>query len=260
MTRSEHRFEPFVAAGFQPLQADVTRPETLGQLPIVDTVLFAVGRDRSIDADVFDVYVRGLANTLAALSPKTQQVIYISSTGVYGDFEGGWVDEQAATEPRRDGGRACLQAEQTLQQSEFADRSTVLRLAGIYGPDRVPTRSTVESGNWQKLTSGGYLNLIHVADAAEIVNQFSNLTPAGETVNVSDGHPVLRRDYYAAMAELLGITEIPWQQTQVDPATARSGANKRIANDKLQQLLSFEFLFPDYRAGLADAIARDQGS
>ena len=260
VTRSEHRFNPFVAEGFQPIRADVTRPETLGQLPVVDTVLFAVGRDRSINADVFDVYVQGLANTLNALSPKIQQVIYISSTGVYGDFEGRWVNEQSATEPRRDGGRACLQAEQTLLQSEFANRSTILRLAGIYGPGRVPTRSTVESGDWQKLTSSGFLNLIHVEDAAEIVKQFSDLAPAGGIFNVSDGHPVLRRDYYAKMAELLGIPEIPWQQTLVDPATARSGANKRVDNEKLQQQLEIEFQFPDYRAGLADAIARDHPS
>ena len=134
ITRSESRAKDLQTEGISPIVGDVTSPESLDNLPEVDSVLFAVGMDRTKYSDIRLVYVDGLKHILERLAETTSHFIYISSTGVYGDFGGQWIDETAATQPAREGGKACLEAEQLIARSKFATRSTVLRFAGIYGP------------------------------------------------------------------------------------------------------------------------------
>ena len=253
MTRSAERGAEFAASGWQPVIGDVTAPETLADLPAVDTLLFAVGMDRSRYTDIRDVYVRGLERSLAALPDSVRHVVYISSTGVYGDFGGDWVDENSPTDPKREGGRACLEAEKLLLSSPFAARSTVLRLAGIYGPDRVPTRQQVQEKQRNKLSPQGYLNLIHVHDAAKIVQQVAESNPAGENFLVSDGQPPLRRDYYDFIAERFSVGPIPWDPNAEAPAESRASSSKRISNAKLMERFSIELKYPSYREGLRQA-------
>ena len=257
MTRKSERLAWFSEQGITGIVGDVTRPETLDQLPEADIVLVAVGMDRSMYSDVEAVYVGGLKNVLDKL-PQPKHLIYVSSTGVYGDFGGQWVDESSTTQPLRPGGKACLKAEQLIGGSELASRSTLLRFAGIYGADRVPTKERIQSGDWKKLSSDGFLNLIHVDDGAKIIDRIAQTEPAGETYLVSDGNPVLRREYYSYIAECLGVEQIPWSKTTVDPKAARSGSSKRISNKKLVEQFQVEFDYPHYRAGLKQAMA-DQG-
>lgn len=256
VTRKQVRAGGLAEEGFQPIVADITKPETLVGLPQVDTLLVAVGMDRSVYSDIEMVYVDGLKNLLDSLSFAPRHLIYVSSTGVYGDFGGAWVDEGSPTQPLRPGGKACLKAERLLLESQFADRVTILRFAGIYGSGRVPTKQTIESGKWNRLTTAGYLNLIHAQDGAAIIDRVAAKTPGGETFLVSDGSPVLRRDYYQFMAELLNVGKIKWDETIADPNSTRGGSSKRVANKKLIEWLGdFEFQYPDYRSGLEQAVA-----
>ena len=240
--------------GIHPILADITKPETLEALPQVDTVLFSVGMDRTKYDDIRTVYVDGLKNVLSRLSDQPKHLIYISSTGVYGDFGGQWVDENSETEPVREGGKACLEAERLIAASQFADRSTILRFAGIYGPDRVPTRDLILSKNWKKLSAAGYLNLIQVDDGARLVTHVADQPPTGETFLVSDGQPSLRKEYYEFIAQQFGIDEIPWEESEVKPEESRSGSSKRISNGKLMERFEFKCDFPDYRSGLKNAL------
>lgn len=242
------------ALGISPIVGDVTLPDSLDNLPAVDTVLVAVGMDRSRYSDIRLVYVEGLRHVIERISETTGHLIYISSTGVYGDFGGQWIDETAATNPAREGGKACLEAEQLIASSSFADRSTILRFAGIYGPDRVPTRNLIQSKNWKKLSAAGYLNLIHVDDGARIVTTVADQPPAGETFVVSDGQPSLRKEYYEFIAEQFGVDEIPWEESEVKPEESRSGSSKRISNRKLMERFEIQLDFPDYRSGLKNAL------
>ena len=75
---------------------------------------------------------------------------------------------------------------------------------------------------------------------------------------MSDGNPVQRRDYYSYIAECLGLEQIPWSETDVDPKAARSGSNKRISNKKLVERFDIQFDFPNYQAGLKHAMAVDR--
>jgi len=260
VTRNENRKSDLESFGIKPIVADITKPESLTDLPASDTLLFAVGMDRSVYSDIRAVYVDGLKNVLDAVGSTTRHFIYVSSTGVYGDFGGEWIDESSETNPAREGGKACLEAEALLKSSQFKDCSTILRFAGIYGPDRVPTRDRIKNKEWSKLSGDGYLNLIQVDDGANVVTTIADRTPTddhpqnGETYIVSDGNPSVRREYYEYVAKLLGIEEIPWDRSEVDPKLTRSGSSKRAANKKLLNDFEIAFQFPDYQSGLKHAI------
>ena len=254
VTRDPQRAEELRAMKMIPVVADVTQPDTLNELPAADTVLVAIGMDRSAYSDIRVVYVDGLRNVIQHLPVQTGHLIYISSTGVYGDFGGAWIDENAPTQPTREGGKACLEAETLIAASRFADRATILRFAGIYGPGRVPTRDLIVSRQWKKLSSDGYLNLIQVDDGARIIETISNQQPVNETFLVSDGNPPLRRDYYKFIAEYFGVNEIPWEQSDVGLENVRGGNNKRISNKKLVGQFGITFEFPDYQTGLLHAL------
>ena len=253
LTRSSSRAEELRSLGFIPIVADITKRDTLTDLPAAETVLFAVGMDRTTYDDIRLVYVEGLQNALGRLWKKTEHFIYVSSTGVYGDFGGQWIDEGSPTQPTREGGKACLEAERLIA-SHLGARATILRFAGIYGPGRVPTRQLIESKQWNKLSASGFLNLIHVDDGARIIEQISNRPPTGETFNVSDGHPPLRRDYYTFIANHFGLNEIPWERSDATPANSRSKSDKRVSNQKLINTFDVEFEFGDYKAGLLQSL------
>ncbi|MEM6654366.1 MAG: NAD-binding protein, partial [Planctomycetota bacterium] len=115
VTRNADRAASLPAGGYRAIVADVTDPATLVNLPAAETVLFAVGYDRSAGPSINEVYAEGLRNVLSALPETTGRVIYISTTGVYGNAGSDWVDEQTPTEPQRDGGKASLAAEEALR-------------------------------------------------------------------------------------------------------------------------------------------------
>jgi nucleoside-diphosphate-sugar epimerase len=254
-TRNKQRSLEFSDIGLHPLILDTTDPVSLEQLQqqSFDTVVVAVGMDRSRYDSVHHVYVGGLENVLKNLSEDIGQLIYVSSTGVYGDFGGEWVDESSPTDPQRDGGKACLEAEQLLQSSRFSDRATVLRMSGLYGNERVPTKSAVESKQWNKLSATGYLNLIHVDDAVSAVCIAADQNLVDETFLVSDSNPTLRREYYQFLADKFELGPIPWANVAPDP-NSRGSSSKRISNRKFLEQTGLELKHPDFRSGLSDTI------
>lgn len=258
VTRSDVRGERFRQKGFDPIVADVTRPETLTQLPTAETVLFAVGYDRDSRNSIQGVYANGMANVLAALPAETGRLIYISTTGVYGPGDGGWVDEVTPPDPRREGGRASLAAEQRIAAHPLGQRSVILRLAGIYGPDRVPFIRELRRNEPIAAPASGWLNLIHVDDAVEAVIATCDLEPfcdGPRVYCVSDGQPVQRGEFYSEVARQIGAR--PPRFVEPDPASpraARAEANRRISNVRMLTDLRVTLTYPDYRAGLVDAV------
>ncbi|MCG8586891.1 MAG: SDR family oxidoreductase [Pirellulales bacterium] len=254
VTRSKGRAEKIQADGIRPIVADINDRDSLGELPAVDTVLFAVGYDRSIPADqrrsIGDVYAGGLANVLDALSHDIERVIYISSTGVYGNSGGDWVDEDTPCEPTREGGRACLAAERVLEEHELGARGIILRLAGIYGPNRVPRLKELAQGEPIEVSADGMLNLIHVDDAARAVVATAERATPPRTYCVSDGNPVLRREWLREAAQVLDLPEPKFVQPDSNDTQSRASSSKRIRNDRIVRELEFSFALPSYREGL----------
>lgn len=253
MTRSESRAKQFSDQGLKPVIADVTQPQTLAEalatLPPMDTIVFAVGMDRSRYDDIYDVYVEGLKRFIQHYPHPVNHLIYISSTGVYGDFNGDWVNEDSPTQPAREGGKACLAAEALL--AEVTDRWTVLRMAGLYGGDRVPTQSLIKNRDWNRLSPSGYLNLIHQMDAVNAIDATSEIRPFGQTILCSDGNPPVRADYYQYIADQFHLGNIPWPADAAPAPNSRSANSKRIANGKMLELLNLEMRHPDFKSGLA---------
>jgi nucleoside-diphosphate-sugar epimerase len=255
VTRSAQRAALWEAEGYRPHVADVTRPETLAGLPAAATVLFAVGFDRASGRSIGEVYAGGLANALAALGEAPRRFIYISSTGVYGPGDGGWVDEGTPCRPDREGGRACLAAEQALAASPLGPRSIVLRLAGLYGPGRIPRSADLLAGKPLAVRPDTHLNLIHVDDAARIV-LLAERAAAPRTYVVSDGHPALRADYFAELARLLGAPPPAFAPPPDGAPPERGSSDRRVNSARLVRELAPVFRFPSYREGLAAIVAQ----
>ena len=257
VTRSADTAEQFRKMGIYPIVADVTDTQSLGaigKLENIDTVLFAVGFDRSAGVPIHDVYVDGLQRVLEVLPRGIKRFVYISSTGVYGQTDGSWVDEDSPCEPTRDGGKACLIAEQLLRSSTFADRVIVLRLAGIYGRERVPRKADLLSN--KSFPQTGHLNLIHVEDAAATVLAAEQLATPPDTYVVSDGQPVPRCDYYSELRRLLNVPASTTEEAgnKMPDGTSRkqrTPADKKIRAEKFLRELKVELKFPSYREGLA---------
>jgi nucleoside-diphosphate-sugar epimerase len=258
VTRSRTRAEAFIDDGYDAIVADVTQPGTLDGLPAAETVLFAVGLDREGGQSIHDVYAGGVRNVLAALPSGTGRFIYISTTGVYGPAGGEWVDEDTPPDPRRDGGRASLAAEQMLETHSLGRQAVILRLAGIYGPERVPFLVPLRAGEPIPATSTGYLNLIHVDDAAAAVvaaNREAPFDHGPRVYCVSDGNPVERGDYYAEIARLIGAPPPSFSPPDpTSPRTARAESDRRVRNRRLLAELGVQLAYPNYRAGLAEIL------
>lgn len=256
VTRSATHAAELAELGAHSRVADVTRPETLADLPTAPTVLYAVGYDRAGGLSRWDVYVAGLENFLLHAPTGIERMIYISSTGVYGQGDASWVDEQSECRPERNAGQAFWAAEQRLAAHTLGSLAVVLRMAGLYGPGRVPHRADLLARRPLAVPSEGYLNLIHVDDMAEVVLAADARATTARLYLACDGHPVPRPDYYSYLAELLGV---PRPQLVPPPPGApsaqRARANKRASNRRLIEELGVSLKYPTYREGLKAAIA-----
>ena len=257
VTRTNQRAGQFAEAEIRPIVADLLG-QTKPQLPAeIRTVLFAVGHGRDGRHSIRDVYVRGLAAAVDWLPDSAERFIYVSSTGVYGHSDGQDVDEDTPCHPVREGGRACLEAEQLLHASRFGSRAVVLRLAGLYGLGRIPRSADLIAGRPIDAPSQGWLNLIHVDDAARIVLLAERRAVPPRTYVVSDGQPVIRSDYYSELARLLGAPMPQFIQPPADsPAVQRAASDKRVHPRRMFAELRPNLQYPNYREGLAAIVQR----
>lgn len=252
VTRSADRARQLAAEGMMPLVADVVEGTKVSIPPEVRVVLFALGNDRQGGHSTTDVYLRGMRNALDWMPPGIDRFLYISSTGVYGQGSGDWVDEDSACQPLTDGGRASLGAEQLLLDSRWKDRALVLRLAGLYGPGRLPRMADVVAGRPIPAVADGWLNLIHIDDAAQVVVRAGEVARPPRIYVVSDGHPAVRRSFYEELARLLKAPPPTFvAPAQDSSASRRAASDKRVNPHRLFAELQLELLFADYVAGLA---------
>jgi nucleoside-diphosphate-sugar epimerase len=255
LTRSEENAAHFQTLGIEPIIGDVMDAASLTALPTVDTLLYAVGYDRSTGMSQRQIYVDGLRNVLHRMTTRAGRAVYISSTSVYGQTNGEWIDETSETTPTRAGGVACLEAENVFRDQFGRSGATacVLRLAGIYGPGRLLRR--VESLKSREPIGGNpdaYLNLIHVDDAARAVLACEEFGLPGETYLVCDDRPIRRREYFERLATLAGAPAPIFGA--VAPGSEKIDLNKRCSNRKMHEELRLMLQYPDIEAGLPQAV------
>ena len=175
--------------------------------------------------------------------------------------DGEWIDEESSCEPTTDGGRICLEAEQLIHD-KFAGspvRSTILRFAGIYGPDRVLRR--VDSLKNNEPIAGNpdaYLNLIHVDDGVETILASEMAESTDSIYVVSDGQELTRRQYFTTLAELVDAPA-PLFDANAPQGNrpAKSGLNKRCRNDRLIRELGVTLKYPAVGDGLRQALQKN---
>lgn len=250
VTRRPERAEELARLGIEPWVADVTDPDfpAGGRLPEAATVFWAVGFDRSSGTTHRDVHVLGLGRLLAAL-PGAPRVILSSSTGVWGDEDGRVVTEETPAHPTREAGRVLLEAE-ALLRSHPVGPGVALRFAGLYGPGRLPRIADLRAGTPIAADPESWLNLVHVDDAAEVVRVVAAAPAPGPLYVVSDGRPILRRDWYGTLATLTGSPA-----PRFDAAAPGSrGADKRVDPARLFADLPIRLAHPDARAALATLV------
>ena len=274
LTRSKDNARKFTESGIQPVLGDITQPESLERLPEADTVLYAVGFDRTADKSRREIYVTGLDSVLKVLKQRSQKVIYLSSTSVYGQTAGEWVDETSVCEPERENGQICLEAEQLFEQHGFLSTSVpksnaatavILRLAGIYGPGRLLARiEQINAGEPLAGNPDAWLNLIHLADIVQTILRCDTNIHLEDRYLVSDSRPITRQEYYLTLARLLnapeprfdsdGLGETSRKSTRFNSTERAAGMNKRCSNKRLRERMGVSLTFPTIAEGLPDAI------
>jgi len=179
---------------------------------------------------------------------------YLGTTGVYGDRQGGWVDETAPPAPSLPRTKRRVAAEGHWLASGLPTH--IFRLAGIYGPGAGRNAlATVKSGRARRVIKPGQMfGRIHVDDIVQVLRASMARPNPGAIYNVADDEPAPPQDVITFAASLLGIEpppEVPFEQAELSEA-ARSfyADNRRVANGRIQNELSVTLKYPNYREGL----------
>jgi nucleoside-diphosphate-sugar epimerase len=248
------------AAGIKPLFGDVTQPETLAKPPrefdwVVNCVAAGGGAE-----DYRQVYLQGTRNLIEWLAPNPpKKFVYTSSTGVYGQTDGSQVKESSPTEPLVETAKILVETERLLlaaaQEKKFP--AVILRVAGIYGPDR---------GHWFKqflknearIEGDGlrYLNMIHRDDLIGCIIAALKSGRTGEIYNAVDDEPVSQMNFSQWLAGTVGKYPPLAVPENPDENRKRGVTNKRVSNRKLKMELGCQFKYPNFRKGYSAEILR----
>lgn len=192
------------------------------------------------------VYLEGGRNLLAVLRPRT--FLYTSSTSVYAQTDGAWVDEESPAEPTHETGRILRETEDLVRQKG----GVVARLAGIYGPGRSALLRKFVSGEAKIEESGErYLNQAHRDDIAAALVHLATTPHESQILNVVDNEPRTQRECYQWLARKL---ERPLPPSVPHLGQRKRGAsNKRVSNRKLRAL-GWEARFPTFEAGMENSV------
>ncbi|WP_378946237.1 SDR family oxidoreductase [Mesorhizobium sp. ANAO-SY3R2] len=249
-TRSAEKFAGLEAAGIEPFVFDDhLTPEIRAKLS--ETTHLVVS---AAPGDDGDPVLNAARDAIVHHMPALRWIGYLSTVGVYGDYDGKWIDETAECRPRPGRSQMRLDTERAWHElgEEIGRPVAILRLSGIYGPGR-NAFVNLDNGTARRLVKQGQVfNRIHVEDIAGALWHLGD-GEYGGIFNVTDDEPAPPQDVVAYAAELMGVApppEIPFETAQLSPM-ARSfyGENKRVSNTAIKAL-GYQFRFPDYRAAL----------
>lgn len=229
-----------LATGIRPWRVDLTDPASLGTPPAsFDYLFYTASADRRDEDHYRAIYVDGLRDLLTALRGTgcpLRRVFFTSSTAVYGQDRGEWIDESSATEPSGFNGRILLEAEAIIRAAPEVGIN--VRLSGIYGPGRTRLVRKVYDG--EATASGSWTNRIHVEDCAGALRHLLRVESPNDLYLGSDDEP-------ATMAEV-----VTWLSTELNvpppPSADTQRLNKRCRNARLRAT-GYRFEYPTFREG-----------
>lgn len=257
LVRSQASAERLRALGITPLVADLDHPTDL-QLPgqISQIYYFAPPPPEGTR----DGRLEEFLSVLKQGHPQVR-ILYISTTGVYGDCKGEWIDETHAINPQVDRAKRRWDAEQQLSrfQSETGSELVILRVAGIYGPDKLPLARLRKRLPMVSEQDSPWTNRIHLHDLVTICKTAMQHADNGEIFNVSDGQPDKMAHYFNAVADMAHLERPPCISLDTVSDQLSSGLlsylaeSRRLSNKKVIGLLEQQGLklkYPDLESGL----------
>jgi nucleoside-diphosphate-sugar epimerase len=261
LRRSADAADEFRSLGIQPLQGDVTRRDQLQALPgPFDWVVNLVASSRGGVAEYREVYLQGARNLVEWLQANPcKKFVYTSSTGVYGQMDGSQVKETSPTEPGVETAQVLLETEKGFLDAARDKRfpAVLLRVAGIYGPDRghhfkqfLKNEATIP-GRGER-----FMNMIHVDDLVGIIATCLKNARPGELYNAVDEEPVAQVNFYRWMSETLGKWMPQFVAEDMGESRKRGLTNKKVLNRKLKMELGYQFKYPTFRQGYTAEIQR----
>jgi len=261
LRRSDSASSELTAAGIHPLAADITHPGDLAKLPssfewVVNTVSSSKGGADEYRA----VYLEGTRNLLGWLAKSPpKKLVYTSSTSVYAQTDGSLVKEDAPTAPQSPTSRLLVETESLLLQaaSERKFPAVILRVAGIYGPERGHLFLQYLR-NEARITGKGerFLNMIHRDDLVIAIVAALQSGRPGQIYNAVDDEPVAQIHFFRWLSETLGKWMPPFATAEESAGRKRGLTNKRVSNRRLKAELGVRFKYPTFRQGYTAEITR----
>ncbi|MDX1345225.1 MAG: SDR family oxidoreductase [Sedimenticolaceae bacterium] len=252
LVRSRESCEALEQAGHTCMQVDFGLPP----LPPLDVagcdLIYLAPPPRNGETDPL------IGNFLAAMQGRPRRFLYLSTTGVYGDAAGGWIDESSPLDAQADRARRRLDAERQVAGIARAQGFDflIIRVPGIYGPGRLPLDRIRDRQPVLKAEIAPFTNRIHADDLAAVTLDLLETGKSGEIYNVTDGNPSTMTDYFIKIARYAGLEPPP----QIDMQTAREQLSpgmlsylqesRRISNAKLMRTIGIGLRFPTLDDGL----------
>ena len=234
-------------AGVLPIQADLTNPETLGNLPEnIDTLVFMPTPASRDKAGYESIFIEGWKNVWAGLKSKPARSLVVSSTAVYGESGGAIVNEDTPPEPTGFNGKVLLEMERLA--ARCTDAVINVRISGIYGPGRERLIRLAATGGLEvQKDPPQYTNRIHRDDAAAALKHLMELAEPESLYVATDDSPASRYDVIKWLAEAQGRPG-PRVVNESSRPLGKRVDNKRIRNS------GFELKYPDYRSGYGSVL------
>lgn len=252
-------------AGIKPIIADFTQPSALALLrPDFDVVINTLSSSKGGAEEYRSVYLE-TTRRLIEWFPRgsLRKYIYTSSTSVYAQTDGSWVTEQSPTEPQTETSRILVETEEALLDAAQSDDfpAVILRVAGIYGPERGHLFQQFLRGEARAEGDGTrHINMVHRDDVAcSIVAALERGQP-GSIYNVADDEPVTQRDFFIWLSGMMHRPMPPEAAAADVRVRKRAVTNKRVSNRKLRLELGCELKYPTFRQGYSAEIARLQAA
>ncbi len=252
-TRKPEKLASMRAEGIEPLVFDRDRPLPPAAFAGVTHLLTSVAPDE-IGDPILDIHL----GDLAAL-PGLAWAGYLGTTAVYGNHDGGWVDETTPIEPTIARADRRAKAEAAWQASGLPTH--IFRLAGIYGPGRNAIVNLRHGKARRIVKPGQVFSRIHVEDIARTLEASIARPRPGAIYNVCDDEPSPPQDVITFAAALLGVEpppELSYATAELPPmARTFYRDNRRVANDLIKRELGVKLAYPTYREGLRALLAVD---
>ena len=264
--RDETGLAELTALGIEAFPFERTRPLLSVERALAGTTHLLAGIPPDDGGDVvLGLYGEAVAALASGTDATLDWVGYLSTTGVYGDTGGAWVNETAPLRPSGGRQHRRVEAEAAWLSLWFQHQVPVhiFRLAGIYGPGR-SALDQVRAGTARRIDKPGQVfSRIHVDDVAGVLLASMARPHPGAVYNVCDDRPAPAPEVVAWACRLLGVTSppmTPWAEAVLSPMAASFYEdNRRVRNDRIKEELGVTLRYPDFESGLTDQFRRERG-